>query len=796
MNKAVCTGIGALMLLVYFQFGETGNNTLVGQSLSQESSAFTKNMGQWDEQVLFRADVAGATMWFCRDRVVYQFVRLVDADAARVNQNRSRLPIDPTRTTPAEARLVEQLIVTAKFVNANPDAAIAFELPAGRKCNYFLGQDPSRWRADVPSYGSATIGNLYPDVDLKCTRDGSGQVLYEFVATADSGRGTPHRVPALSQVKIEYSGADEMCKDMDGRRLLRTQWGAQIPVLETPAGDGFSCSGLMSPIADAAFQALVVRAMPPARGEDLVGLVYSTRLGGSDLDETREIAVDDSGCAYVVGITFSTDFPVLNPYQNTYQGGGSHYEGDVFVTKLSPEGNSIVYSTYLGGSNGELAQDIAVDANGIAYITGVTFSQDFPMQNPVQAAYGSPASEGDAFVTALSSLGNELIYSTYLGGTGPEWGFAVTVDSAGCAYVVGFTSSANFPTANPLMTFQGGDCDAFLTKFSSTGAPLVYSTCLGGPHTEYGYGVAVDRFGAVYVTGFADYEGFPTVNAFQPTYQGGYGDAFVSKFSSPGDSLIFSTYLGGATNRDEGDCIAVDDSGHVYVAGRSSSFDFPQLNACQDHPGDYNAENAFVTKLSSSGTDLIFSTYLGGYHFDRAWGLALDDSGYAYVTGMTQSFNFPIVNALQPELRGESDAFVAEFRPTGGTPVYSTFLGGSDDDLAWGIDVEDHAAYIAGVTISPDFPERHPLQTPLGSVSVFVSKLAVVQQSCGDADGSGSVTVSDAVYLISYIFAGGPSPFSLFAGDADCSGTITISDAVYLITYIFAGGPTPCAACP
>jgi hypothetical protein len=261
-------------------------------------------------------------------------------------------------------------------------------------------------------------------------------------------------------------------------------------------------------------------------------LVYSTYLGGSNYDEPFGIAVDSSGAAYLTGRTHSGDFPTLNPYQ-TVQGGS-----DVFVTKLSSSGNSLVYSTYLGGTNWEVGNGIAVDGSGSVYVTGWTESTNFPTLNPYQAKEG----HSDAFVTKLSSSGNSLVYSTYLGGNSYDVGSGIVMDGSGAAYVTGWTFSTDFPTLNPYQTDQG-DIDAFVTKLSSFGNSLIYSTYLGGGDIDYSFSIAVDGSGAAYVTGWTISTDFPTLNPYQ-TNQGD-DDIFVTKLSVSGNSLVYSTYLGG-----------------------------------------------------------------------------------------------------------------------------------------------------------------------------------------------------------------------------------------------------------
>jgi hypothetical protein len=376
------------------------------------------------------------------------------------------------------------------------------------------------------------------------------------------------------------------------------------------------------------------------------------------------------------------------------------------------------YSTYLGGIGSEGGSGLAVDQAGNVYLTGGTISADFPTVNALQ-----PNLRGveDAFITKLNTAGDTLIYSTYLGGSGIDDGRDIVVDEAGNAYVTGGTRSADFPTVNALQLNRQGFDDAFVTKFNAAGDTLIYSTYLGGSRFDVGEGIAVDKSGNAYVTGFTGSDDFPTVNALQPN-SGGSDDAFVTKFNAAGDTLIYSTYLGGS-RFDVGEGIAVDKSGNAYVTGQAGSDNFPTVNALQPNSG--GRDDAFVTKFNATGDTLIYSTYLGGRETDFGRrGIAVDEAGNAYVTGETNSDDFPTVNALQPNSGGRNDTFVTKFNTAGDTLIYSTYLGGSSDESGFDIAVDGAGnAYVTGETYSNDFPTVNALQPNLrGSFNAFVTK--------------------------------------------------------------------------
>jgi RHS repeat-associated protein len=394
---------------------------------------------------------------------------------------------------------------------------------------------------------------------------------------------------------------------------------------------------------------------------------------------------------------------------------------DAFVTKLNAAG-SIVYSTYLGGSDQEDGLGIAVDTFGDAYVTGVTYSSNYPTVNAVQATYGGSR---DAFVTKFNPTGSALVYSTYLGGASYDIGWGIAVDLDGNAYVTGDTNSSNFPTVNPIQATKGGGRDAFVTKLNATGSTLVYSTYLGGngdENLDNDADIAVDIDGNAYVTGYTTSTNFPTVNPIQAT-NGGGRDAFVTKLNSVGSAIIYSTYLGGDGN-DVGNDIAVDISGNIYVTGVTSSTNFPIANPVQATNG--GSGDAFVTRLNAVGSALVYSTYLGGNDLDQGWSIAVDTDGNAYVTGLTYSTNFPITDLANTN--GGGDAFVTKLNVAGSALVYSAYLGGSATDKGASITLDtSRNAYVTGWTSSADFPTTPGAfdTTYNGGTDAFVVKLAV-----------------------------------------------------------------------
>ncbi len=453
----------------------------------------------------------------------------------------------------------------------------------------------------------------------------------------------------------------------------------------------------------------IPQAYPEALAATYPKLNFSTYLGGSDWSEDGNgIAVTEDGSCYLTGRTKSSDFPTQNAFNTTYSG-----DTDAFVAKLDSSG-SLIWSTFFGGSDHDVGNDISIAGDGSCYVIGNTRSSDFPTQNAYNSTYGG---NDDTFVAKFSSSGH-LLWSTYLGGNDFDWGYSIAVASDGSCYVIGETYSSNFPTKNAFdSTFNGDLKDAFVSKFSTNGT-ILWSSYLGGNDHDYGYGIAVTNDGSCYVTGHTRSSDFPTLDAYDPTHNG-YDDVFVSKFNASG-SLLWSTYLGGAS-RDEALGIAVAGDGSCYITGYTSASDFPTKNAFNSTHGGYG--DAFVTKFSSEGL-LLWSTYLGGSDTDRGHDIAVTSDGSCYVSGETYSSNFPTKNAYNSSLSGSLDAFISKFNASGFL-LWSTYLGGSEGrDSGNSIAVtEDGSCFVIGSTSSDDFPTQNAYDNTLGAMSdAFVTK--------------------------------------------------------------------------
>jgi acyl dehydratase len=632
--------------------------------------------------------------------------------------------------------------------NANPAAKVTGVDELAGTSNYFIGNDPTKWRTHVPAYAKVKYEEIYSGIDLVYYGN-QRQLEYDFIVSPGAD---PRRI------EFEVSGAKRIRQDAQGELVFtlgenEIRW--HKPVAYQDKNGARHEIATRFTITDTKRVGFELAKYDASRPLYIDPLIYSTYLGGSDYDAGYGVAVDSAGNAYVTGYTSSSDFPTMSSMQASLAG-----KPDVFVSKINPSGSALVYSTYLGGSSEDVGYGIAVDSAGNAYVAGQTSSADFPTMNPLQPTYGGL---GDAFVAKINSAGSGLVYSTYLGGNNVDGANGIAVDSEGNAYVTGNASSTNFPTTpgafQTVCNFYCYGYDAFVAKINPTGTAFVYTTLLGGNSTEYSQGIAADSEGNAYVVGFTASTDFPTTSgAFQRVCNDGRGcaDAFVAKINSAGSALVYSTYLGGG-GLDYGNGVAVDGQGNAYVTGYSTSTDFPTANPLQ--AAKRGRADAFVAKLNPTGSALVYSTYLGGRGNDVGLGIAVDGAGNAYVTGATNSGSFPTRNPLQAR-SGPYDGFISKLNPAGSALVYSTYLGGSFYDFSNGIAVDGVGnAYVTGYTSSTDFPV---------TVGAF-------QTTCG---GNNCSAYEDAFVAKIFLAAGTTTTISSSLNPSIYGQAVTIAAAV------------------
>jgi hypothetical protein len=640
--------------------------------------AFEPNVGQTDPRVRYVARGRGYALYLTSHEDVLVLARGTG---------------DPK--TPISS---EQMVVRFKHGGeALRGRLAAAERLAGRN-NYLLGKDPEKWHTNVATYARVARRGVSPGVDVVYSgRQGEVAFGFEFAPGA-----TP------DPVHLEVEGVDDMFVG-EGGDLVLSVGGRELrmrrPVVmqQSPGGvtravpSRYTVAGRRVGFELGDYDPTKALAVEPV-------LVYSTFLGGLTGQSIlggefgNDVAVDAQGAAYVTGITDAVDFPTTaGAYDERHNGAI-----DVFVTKLNPGGTSAAYSTLVGGISGETSYGIAVDSAGSAYVTGITEGFGYPATVPAFTA-GETGSI-DVFVTKLSPSGDAIVYSALLGGSSVDEARAITVGPDGAAYIAGRTSGSGFPTTAGAVgsTFQGGG-GVFVTKLSPTGTSLVFSSTFGPGSGEHANDVALGVDGSIFVVGEGG-SGYPTTpGAFDETYSDN-GDAFVTKLAPSGGSLVYSTYLG-ASRHDEAYGVEVDADGFAYVVGQTSSPAFPVT------PGAFDTQSSgslggFAAKLNPLGSGLVYSTFLEGIGSEYAYDVAIDASGSAYVVGLTTSSDFPVTaGAYDGTYGGGQDGFLTKVSPAGDSLAYSTFLGGAAEEVVNGVAVDaSGSAFVAGRTRGTDFP--------------------------------------------------------------------------------------------
>ena len=461
-------------------------------------------------------------------------------------------------------------------------------------------------------------------------------------------------------------------------------------------------------------------------GDDIV---FSTYLGGSsdELSATNAalpvtgIAIDSKGDTIIVGRTDSTNFKTKNPFQVNHSGGSK----DIIIAKFSQNG-SLIFSTYFGGSGDDWAANVVTDINNDIYVVGTTVSNDLPTSiNAFQSTFlGGSVYNTDAFIAKFSSNGQELLYCSYYGGSGDDWGYGLDIDSQNNIAFCGSTYSDDLQVISAHQDSIGSTTavDAYVAKINIEDNILLFSSYLGDVRNDWAKDLVFDSEDNAVIIGGSMSENFPTKNAFEGKFQG-MVDVICAKFNSTG-KLVFSTYIGGSKN-DFSDYLAIDNSDNIIIGGSTQSEDFSVKNAFQYSLAGF--EDAFVLKLDSTGSSVLFSTYLGGSNVDSCSGIAVDPNGNIIFTGKTSSLDFPIVNATQADNNGGSnDAFYAIFGASGENLQKSSYFGGSASDIGQNVAISSQGSFsIVGFTKSSDITCVSAVQSECrGSNDYFVTSFS------------------------------------------------------------------------
>ena len=620
--------------------------------------SFEANEGQLNERVRFISRGSGYNLF------------LTETEAVLSLQKSAAHASSGARNSSAS----QQQVVSLSLLNTNQKESVMGDEKLPGRINYLTGNDPRQWRTNISAYKRVKYENVYPGIDLVYYGN-QRELEYDFLVA-------PRVDP--TQIRLSFKGATKLEVDEAGDLLLHTADGALLkqkkPVLyQEINGERREVEGdyMLSGANEVGFK---VGAYDSSRMLviDPV-LVYATYFGGSGVDESYGIAVDSAGSAYLTGLTDSTDFPTTpGAFRRTRS------VGEAFVLKLSPDGSSIVYGTFLGGSGNDIGEAIKVDAAGNAYVAGWTSSKDFPTRNAFQSTHHEGVD--DIFFAKLNASGTDLLYSTYLGGNNLDLAHDLDIDSSGNAYLTGMIFSTDFPTtpgAFRRTPQQGGPSgDGFVTKINpsaSGDSSLVYST-----YFDSSRGIAVDSSGNAYVTGFN----------------------YASKLNATGSALLYRFDLNATGAKVGFQDVAVDAAGNAYLAGSVAQGSVQIQNGFQS--AVVNSPDAVMLKLNPAGTGILYSTYLGGGGADYADAIVADSAGHAYVVGGTNSKDFPIKDALQASNGGGTDAFIMKINTNASgaaSLIYSTYFGITYNESATGVAVDAAgSAYISGLVYTNTLP--------------------------------------------------------------------------------------------
>lgn len=757
--------------------------------LNNTPLAFIANMGQIDAEVAFHTPNAGGGLFFTPEDVVLS------------------LPVP------------DDMVFVTRMTFVGADTATITGLGAQEGVfNFFLGNDPDHWHANVPAYAGIRYQNLYPGIALHF--EGTQSVLkstYTVAAGADP-----------SKIAYHYAGAEQVSVDADTGdlhiRLYTHEKYGDITIVERAPIAWQTIDGEQVPV-DVSFTlnaaghvTFALDDYDPAHALIIDPEVqYSTYYGGFFDEIGYDIVMDDSGNGYLTGRTFSTNLPRENALQNLLNqtDTGAGVTSDAFVAKLnvSISAQKLVYGTFLGGGQQDEGRSIALDDAGNVYITGKTTSTNFPTAgSPYQGVFNG--GNGDAFVAKISADGSTLMYGTYLGGNAEDQGNAIAVDASGNAYITGYTKSVNFPYVNEIQSTLKGTQDAFLTKLTGDGSGAIYSTYLGGLLVDEGFDIDIDITNQPVLVGYTDSLDFPTYVAagltiFQAVNAGG-NDGFVTKVLADGSGFVYSTYFGGsATDQITG--VVIDNAtGIVYFTGwtTSTALDFPITpDALQAE--NAGSEDAFIASLDADGDTLLYSTFVGGSTMDKAADITRDPQGIIHIAGETRSLDLIPVGAptlspvpVPPDIgdigideyvfdtyHGGLDAFAMALDLSANSYFYAAYIGGFDDPnnpfdvpddraLAMAVDASG-GIYITGETSSVNFPLANQAYQRGNNADAFVIKIGSAQADLviDKTASAPEVLVGDDITYTITVTNNGPST----TNNVEIEDTMPVEAAVHTI---------------
>ncbi|MCX6257919.1 MAG: SBBP repeat-containing protein [Bacteroidia bacterium] len=671
----------------FSQYLSVSQNKISKQNTESKIShnQFIKNLGQWDSRVLFMTKQKGLNAWLTRDGMIYDFYHENISQVNKITDNGRQ---DISRRSGH--------VIAMRYGNSGNVTASGTE-KKDEYYNYFIGNDPTKWASDVPLFYEVKVENMYPGISYRYYFDGQG-LRYDILLSPGAD---------ISMINMTYQGAEAVSINDNGDLVLKTSLGDviqnQLFAYQETDGkrNGVRCSFVVKNDGKIGFDAEWKDRTKPLIIDPLV---FSTFVGSSSLDQINDIAVDASGIV-ITGKTAGVNFPTTTGAYDISQNGNT----DAFVAKLNPSGSGLVFSTFIGGSYNDEGDGVSIGTNGIIIMAGSSSSSDYPTTSGVYDHTFNHVSNlwYDCVISKFNANGNILSWSTFLGGSSDSnFSSKVSVDPQGKVTVLGYTYSNDFPvtTGSYDNTFNGSS-DIFVTRLNNTGVSLIFSTFVGGSGSDIANKMVQDGSGNIYVCGMTNSSDFPvTLGTFDHTYNNG-GDGFVFQLNYLGTSVGFATYIGGSGN-DVCNGISLDGNNNIYVTGSTISSDFPVTTGAYSTSITSNLSNdAFVLKMNTSGTSLIYSTYIGGSNEDCGNIITVDASGNAIIAGYTASNDFPTESfSYDNSFNGAEDVFVSKINSSGSGILYSTFIGGVNNDIATGMIISGNSFIIAGNTYSPDYP--------------------------------------------------------------------------------------------
>jgi hypothetical protein len=676
-------------------------------NLTKQPIRFIENQGQWDPQVAYMARKQGMTAWLQKHGITFQFEKSTASDHA------------------------QGVTLQMTFENASDWVSLDGEEQQISKHNFFIGYDRNQWRSGVPSYAQVIYRELYDDVDLR-VREAAGWLEYDLLLSEGAD---------LSDVVICCEGVKNLEIDENGYLVMETEYG---PITQQPPTAWYEASPNMKIPVVCNFRLIDDQRYGFEVENDLglalvidPGLEWSTFLGGNNFDRAICLGVGVSGNVIVSGETWSYNFPTsLGAYDTTHNGGNS----DIFVSCLTVNGDSLLWSTFLGGTGRDEPYDLAVDNSDRPTIAGITMSSDFPTTSSAfDAIFDGPI---DALMFRLNADGSDLVYSTYLGGSEEDWICTIELNDSNEAYIGGYTSSPDFPTTpGTYDTTHNGLRDAFVAHMNSAGSELLYSTFIGGSDYEgWTYdtlmfftrqmALAVAVSGEVVIAGITASLDFPTTAGAYDTSSNGSYDVFVTRLDTTASNIIYSTYLGGTSfDYAYAKDIVLSPTGIITIAGATLSDSFPTTVGAYD--STYNGYyDGFVAQFDATASNLLYSTYIGGTEEDAVASIISDDQNKIIIAGICAQ-GFPTTaGAFDTLWNGLEDVFISRMSLDGNGPddlLYSTYLGGGSYEWATSVAVTGDSTVVLAGQASPSFPTTPGAYDPSyngGNHDAFVCKFS------------------------------------------------------------------------